>query len=207
MDGIANAHALLSAPWRWLPDIRDWGSTPDERRLAFPCDHYLPEADDVLYRALTVDAPAPIVFRWLCQLRVAPYSYDWIDNAGRRSPRQLVPGLERLERGQRVMGLFELVDFETDRQVTALSAPSRFGRFAATYRVVPVGAEQSRLVVKLRATYGTVLRPLLASLLPAGDWVMMRKQLLTLKELAEASHRLRCASLPAAGRSSPTSPV
>ena len=165
-----------------------WGSTSEERALSFPCDHYLPEADAHYFRAVDVDAQAPVLFRWLCQLRVAPYSYDWIDNLGRRSPRQLSPGLDNLETGQRVMTVFNLVEFEADRHLTLQLKHSRlFGSIAVSYLIVRKPPSKSRLVVKLSVRYprgraASIMR----ILLPWGDLVMMRKQLLTLKELAEA---------------------
>jgi hypothetical protein len=174
-----------------------WGSTAAERQRPFPCDRYLSEHEDALYRAVDVAAPARILFRWLCQLKVAPYSYDWIDNLGRRSPRRLVPGLEKLEVGQRVMG-FELVDFESDRQLTLLLRGSRVvGDVAVTYLVVPDGERHSRLLVKLlvRYTQPPGLRTAARWLVPTLDLVMMRKQLLTLKQLAE--HQAREEETPA----------
>src|SRR5262245_41782307 len=95
-----------------------WRSTPDERRMPFPCDRHVSGPEAAYFRAVDVQAPAAIVFRWLCQLRVAPYSYDCIDNLGRRSPRRLTPGLDRLTVGQRFMTGFELVDFEYARPLT-----------------------------------------------------------------------------------------
>ena len=89
-----------------------WGSAPGERRMRFPCDRYLSDIDGEYFRATDVRAPAAVLFRWLCQLKVAPYSYDLIDNFGRRSPRELTPGVENLARGQKPVGIFELVDFE-----------------------------------------------------------------------------------------------
>jgi hypothetical protein len=182
---VATLRAEGAAPFR---EVRRWGSTPSERKLAFPCDRHLPVHDDVLYRAVDVNAPAPIVFRWLCQLRVAPYSYDWLDNLGRRSPRRLTPGLDALEVSQRVMG-FRLVAFERDRHLTLCGQPlgQRLGTYAITYLVLPSDPERSRLVVKVLAAYPrpAPLRLAVRMLLPLGDLIMMRKQLLTLKALAE----------------------
>lgn len=66
----------------------------------YHCDEILPEPGAVWFRAVTVNAPRTVVFRWLCQMKIAPYSYDLLDNLGRRSPRRLTPGTERLEIGQ-----------------------------------------------------------------------------------------------------------
>jgi hypothetical protein len=166
----------------------NWGATAQEQAMAFPCDPLLPEAENRYHRAVTVQAPAPVVFRWLCQLRAAPYSYDWIDNFGRRSPRELTPGLEQLAVGQRVLTIFHLAGFEPDRHITIVLDRGRrlFGRIAGTYLVVGDGEQRCRLVVRLavvhpRRPVGAVTR----RLLPPGDLVMMRKQLLTLKKLAE----------------------
>ena len=166
--------------------MRGWGTTPEERFAELPCDRLLPAADDVVDRAIDVAAPPSAVFRRLCQLRVAPYSYDLIDNLGRRSPRELVPGLEHLELGQRFARIFRLVDVEPGRSLTIRTDGGPFGDVVVTYFVIarPGG---SRLAVRLRVAYppgplGRVWR----LVLPAGDLVMMRKQLRTLAELAEA---------------------
>jgi hypothetical protein len=169
--------------------VSTWGSTEAERAAEFPCDGVLADPELALWRAVDVAAPAEVTFRWLCQLRAAPYSYDWIDNLGRRSPRELTPGLERLEVGQRFMTMFELAEFEPGRSLTMRHRGPVWGRIAVTYRVTPSGAGRSRIVVKLlaRFTRRLALRLPFRALLPAGDLVMMRRQLLNLKALAERS--------------------
>ncbi len=169
--------------------VEAWGSSPAERAAAYSVDELIARPDGVVFRAVEITGPAALVFRWLCQLRVAPYSYDWIDNRGQRSPRELIDGLDQLEIGQRFM-IFRLVGFELDRSITLDSTTAAFGRVAVTYLVVPTDATRSRLVVKLAYVappgfYGAFLR----RVLPAGDLIMMRKQLLTLKALVERDTR------------------
>jgi len=169
-----------------------WGTEDAERRLPFPCDRYVAQAEAAYFRGITVRAKPATLFRWLCQMRVAPYSYDWIDNGGRRSPRTLTPGLDELAVGQSMMRIFTLVDFVKDRHLTlrikhGTSAGSLFGDLALTYLIVPEGPERCRLLVKIVAGYPRRLTGALMRWgLPWGDLVMMRRQLLNFKTLAEA---------------------
>jgi hypothetical protein len=173
-----------------LSVVGDWGSTAEDRAASYPCDGLVERPDIVVFRAVDVAAPAPLVFRWLCQLRAAPYSYDWIDNFGRKSPQMLTPGLDELEVGQPFMTIFRLVAFDSGSTITLDSSTPFFGRVVGTYRVVPTVIGQSHLVAKLLvvAPRGP-LGPIVRHLLPVGDLVMMRKQLLTLKLLAERTAR------------------
>jgi len=167
---------------------RTWGSTARERALEFPCDRCVTHPNSVLYRAVTVNAPPAVLFRWLCQLRAAPYSYDLLDNLGRRSPRHLTPGLDDLQIGQRIVTVFRLAAFERDRHVTAVlrGTSPLFDELAMTYLIVPEDERSSRLVVKVAIRYPrNPIGLLTRAVLPAGDLVMMRKQLLTLRALAE----------------------
>jgi hypothetical protein len=168
-----------------------WGVTETERGEPFPCDELCPSADAALFRGVTVNAPAAMTFRWLCQLRVAPYSYDWLDNLGRTSPQALTPGLADLGAGQRVMTIFDLVAFEPDRSMTIVNrarggARRLFGEVWVSYVIRPEARGRCRLLAKLLVRYptgpaGWTLR----AVLPLGDLVMMRRQLLNLKALAE----------------------
>ena len=156
-------------------DGMNWGATAQERAAALPCDK-LVEARERADRAITIAAPPWLAYAWLCQLRVAPYSYDLLDNFGRRSPTTRSPELTDLRVGQSFMSMFTLVSFEPDRHITLRSGDN----VAVTYALRPDG-DGTRLTV------GVVFRGprLLARALALGDVVMMRKQLLNLKAHAE----------------------
>ncbi len=180
-----------------------WGSTPGERLMSFPCDSYMNSSNEAYFRAIDVNAPIEILFRWLCQLKVGSYSYDWLDHLeriffkvsesirDRPSPEQLLPGVERLAIGQRVMGIFKLVEFEQNRHLTIVlddkQAISIFGDIAASYVLVPMTPNSCRLILKghiryPRNPFWSWIRPFM----PWGDLLMMRKQFLRLKHLAES---------------------
>ncbi len=149
--------------------------------MALACDGLMGTDPLCLHRAVSVDAPPPIVFRWLCQLKRAPYSYDLLDNLARRSPRELTPGADRLAVGQRFMSIFSLVSYAPGEHITL-----RGRRTAVTYAAMPRQASTRLLVrVLFEAPGGRVGGPLIARALALGDLLMMRKQLLTLKSLAE----------------------
>lgn len=168
-----------------------WGTEPHERALPFPCDRLLADPHDLLFRGVTVRARPGVVFRWLCQMRVAPYSYDWIDNLGRRSPRRLTPGLDELAVGQEVMRDFEVVDFARDEHLTLRVKPGSLirrvcGEAVASYCTRPGEGPTCRLLVKVAIRYRPGFLGWLTRLvLPWGDLVMMRRQLLNFKALAE----------------------
>jgi hypothetical protein len=180
-----------------LPD--NWGATAAEMAEPWPCAGLLEGPVTSLWRAVTVDAPPAVLWRWLCQLRVAPYSYDLIDNWGRRSPSALTPGAEAPAVGDPLM-VFRLTEVVPGVEMTGRGLPgpeALFGPLAGTYRVRPYGTG-SRLVVRLDVgAGGTPAARLRRRLLAWGDLVMMRKQLLTLKRHAE--RQARAARLADAG--------
>lgn len=172
-----------------------WGTTSEERKLVFPCDGLIAHPDAAVYRGVTIHARPELIFRWLCQLRVAPYSYDWLDNCGRQSPRVLTPGLEQLAIGQDVMGIFDLVDFSGNQHLTIRIKPQTraynlFGDIAGSYLIVGEKVGSSRLLVKLIVQYPRDMKgKFMRRFLPWGDLIMMRRQLLNLKQLAEEQNK------------------
>jgi hypothetical protein len=174
-------------------DVFTWGSTASERASHFACDDLGFEPEHTLFRAIDVAAPQALVFRWLTQLRVAPYSYDWIDNFGRPSPSRLTPGLDALAVGQPIMMIFRLLSFEPGKSMT-IGLTSKIyaramGTLVGTVRADPT-PEGSRIVAKILLRYpGGAYGRLLRTVLPTLDLVMFRKQLLNLKRFAERDAR------------------
>jgi hypothetical protein len=157
-----------------------WGVTDADVRRSYPCDALVEAPDVQAWRGVLVAATPDVVWPWVAQVRLAPYSYDWIDNLGRRSPRSLV-GLAEPRVGEpfttalgRPRGRILAVDPGHHLMATVMGA-------YLSYVLVPGGRGSTRLLLKI------VMRtsPLLAPALTLGDLVMARRQLLTLKRLAE----------------------
>lgn len=170
-------------PWRW-------GVSEAEVARHYGCDDLARTGDLRLARGIDVAADPEVVFAWLGNLRVAPYSYDWLDNLGRRSPRRLRTDLPPLASGQRVMTIFSALDVVPGQELTLglrQGAGLRlFGQVLVTYAVRPTGTG-SRLLAVLRLQRGRAgrLADLRRHALAWGDLLMMAKQLRTLRDLAE----------------------
>ncbi|MBV8861542.1 MAG: polyketide cyclase [Mycobacterium sp.] len=158
-----------------------WNVTNDEVARPYPCDDLVHAPTLQAWRAVRVHATPEALWPWVAQIRLAPYSYDWIDNLGRRSP-------------QTLMGLPDPVVGEAFTTV----ATRRFGRILAvepphqltgeimgaciSYVLVPEG-QSTRLLMKIVTGISRWVAPWLS----LGDLVMARRQLLNLKRLAEES--------------------
>ena len=147
----------------------------------------------LLTRAVRVRAEAPVVFAWLGQLRVAPYSYDLIDNRGRRSPRTMTR-TDPIELGQAFSGIFTLTSVESDRRITLeltdRTAMVAFGPVTIVYRTLPEGYATLLRCDLLLPRARSRLERLRQVLLAWGDLFMMRRQLLNLKRLSEGTASL-----------------
>lgn len=157
-----------------------WGVSDGEVSRFYPCDDFVTASALQVWRGVTVEAPAEAVWPWVAQVRLAPYSYDWVDNLGRRSPRELV-GLPDPKVGERftTAGGWELgriVSVAPGKQLTG----TIIGAFMS-YVVVPQDHDTTRLLLKVVIQTNRWV----GMGLSVGDLIMARRQLLNLKKLAE----------------------
>jgi hypothetical protein len=157
-----------------------WGVTVAEMRLHYPCDDLVPDPGWEAWRGVSVKAEPERIWPWLAQIRLAPYSYDWIDNLGRRSPDQL-KGLPDPVVGEPFTAAFGGRPF--GRTLSVVPGEQLTGEIMGaimSYLLLPDGAE-TRLLLKVV----TRRRGLITPVLSLGDLVMARRQLLNLARLAE----------------------
>ena len=185
---------FLTAPLfrRW--HLR-WGATPDEVEAALPGDELLPNPQFRCTRAITIQAPPSLVWPWLVQvgcLRAGFYSNDLLDNFGHPSARDIVPELQHLEVGHWVpmsptapsdVTAFRVEGFELNQWLLWRKPDSTW-----VWKLTDAGDGTTRLVTRVRAVH-TWSHPLTALLgvilMELGDFAMMRRMLLGIRERAE----------------------
>ena len=79
--------------------FRDWGASKAECRAVLPGDELVPDPADAVTRAVTIDAPAHEVWRWLVQIgqdRGGMYSYRLLETPDAPA---VVPELQHIAKG------------------------------------------------------------------------------------------------------------
>lgn len=158
-----------------------WNVTEAETQRRYPCDERVTDPALQAWRGVSVEASSERVWPWVVQIRVAPYSYDWIDNLGRRSPQQLLglpdPGVGDPFTTAAGRSAGRVLSVTPGEQLTAQIMGT-----VMSYVLEPRDGS-TRLLLKLVAGKRRVTTPLLC----LGDLVMARRQLLNLARLAESS--------------------
>jgi hypothetical protein len=165
------------------PAVGDDGSAP------MPGDELITEPHVSNDRAVSLGAPRDDVFAWLAQMgfgRAGWYSYDWIDNLGRRSADRLNPEWQVAAAGEQMPGgpiAFDVTHLRRpDHLVLAVldrRLPGHRLWFTLAYRLEPIGSGGGATNLTTRArirTDGPLGRAISVGL-GLGDGVMVRRQL------------------------------
>jgi hypothetical protein len=177
-----------------------WGATDDEVAAPMPGDEIVAQPSFCATRAITIDAPPEIVWRWLVQVgigRAGFYSYDLLDNAGRPSANAILPEHQSPRVGDRMPMAAKVTD-TTSFRVAAVD-PGRTLLWEKphstwSWTLAPLaGGQATRLVTRLQDHYAWRESPALALLslilFEHGDFPMMRRMLIGIRARAEREAR------------------
>lgn len=186
--------------------LETWGATREEIASPVVGDDLCPNARITATRCITIAAPPSAVFPWLRQMgfgRAGWYSYDWIDNLGRKSATDIEPHWQTLTTGDTLPGGpadFDTVVVDPPRALVMRLAQkgraTRSTNFVLAYELRDC-AQGTRLVTRMRARIDAPGGPLIEKLLLApGDGIMLRRQLLNVARRAESAHAATGSHLP-----------
>ena len=192
-DVVVASPLFVTAPLMRRRHLR-WGATDAEVAGHMPGDEIVPRTSFNATRAITIDAPPPAVWPWIVQLgfgRAGFYSYDVFDNAGRPSARRILGEYQDPQVGDWVP-MASKVDETTAFKIKALQ-PGEWLLWEKpnstwSWKLVPLASGRTRLVTRLKQ-FNDWRQPAAALftvvLFEFGDFPMMRRLLLGVKERAE----------------------
>lgn len=202
--------ALVAYNYKIRPWHQRWGATDEELTDRLPGDDVKPDAAVQVTHAVTIDAPADAVWKWLVQIgqeRGGFYSYDWIENMFGleiHNTAEINPEWQRLKVGDFVRGAQDewfggrfkgkagwfVVRMDEARELV-LRDEIEHGSWS--FILKPLAANKTRLVIRARGAKPSNLG---MKIFNYGFWelahfIMERKMLLTLKRRAEEFYTSR----------------
>lgn len=145
-----------------------------------------------LIRLINIQADAPDIFKWLNQLRVAPYSYDLIDNRGQKSPHFIIRNLPPLKTNAHFLLAFHIHAFRENsflvgRFCEPINSPvdSFINGLYIEYRLVTKDNYTQLWCKILGFVKKDISSKMFFLLFSIVNRIMMAKQLGTIKRLSE----------------------
>ena len=176
-------YLAIFRPWQ----LR-WGATDEEIKRSMPGDEIVGKPSFNATRAVTVNAPAP----WIVQMgvtRAGWYSYDLLDNLGRRSAESILPEHQKTKVG-------DLIPMSPDRKQGEWVKDfknnewmlwwDQKGDNSWVWGIYSDGKAHFRLVTRVRVKYRWFSPAIPFNLIiEFFDILMMRKSMLGIKRRAE----------------------
>jgi hypothetical protein len=205
---VAAATTMYAAVVR--PRLLRWGATDAELEASYPGKDLIPDGARSATMAVTINAPTERVWSWLVQMgteRGGWYSWDRLDNFGRRSADRIHPEWQQVRVGDRLaarpdgsqwwevaaldprrfLGLRMSLDLRGRPFDPAGQRPRHFTDSIWGFLLEELPDDRTRLVV---SGYWTLrprwLQPVLSfALLEPSHWVMQTRQFTNLKRRTE----------------------
>jgi len=191
----------IGIPCAYANGMRSVRATPLERALDLPGDQLIPDPIGSLTHAITIACPRREVWPWLAQMgagdRAGWYSYDRLDNGGRRSAERITRDLQGIAIGSVFPALpgttdgFTVVQYQPESSLVLGWTPVANTAPAVTWAFVleELDERRTRLIVRARGAQGYRFHGLPpwigVALIRLGHFVMERKQLLGIAARAE----------------------
>lgn len=204
LAAIGGLGAIAAYTYKIRPWHLRWGTRREEVNQALPGDDVKPDAEIQVTHAITINAPASVVWKWLVQIgqgRGGFYSYDWIENLFGleiHNTREIVAGWQELRLGDFVRSattewLGGKYKDLTGWFVVRMDAPhalvlrDEIEQGSWAFILKPVGEHQTRLIIRARGSLPASLpmKFFHYSFFEPAHFIMERKMLLTLKRRAE----------------------
>lgn len=185
-----------------------WGATDEELAMSLPGDGIVQKPNFNSTRAVTIQAKPEDVWPWIVQMgkgRGGLYSYDWLDIAfeilDKPSSEEILSQFQHLEAGD-VIPIGDDEDAGDDfyvhevrpNEALVIGANDLKFRDRVSWAIVllPTGPDVTRLVMRVRGDIPMDAKGIATyAFLEPAAFLMVRKQMLNLKRLAEKTRARR----------------